>query len=270
MNIGKKEFPSEKRIQDNIRNRQLAAIIRYTHKWMEVLFHESFGLLGNVNWVSKVMQEEFPNRESLPIETFAELNLTSQKDIYTFKEIYCYMQLMNVIADKRINQDDFVILNEDMLLAAIPRLSKWKIPVKGLNLKVSRAFTKVVIFLLKKLLDVAQQSGNDQQHLSIVFTRNKYMVDICVSSPALFWNHELWAQQFSSVADEIPSDTSHWPRQMFYEILALVDGKISSGCKQQRRFSMAGHHLESDPELIQSELDHRDLEFSIPFALESA
>ncbi|UAY55141.1 hypothetical protein [Arachidicoccus terrestris] len=268
METRKNILPGVRPINDNKRIKQLATIVHNTGRWMDVLYHECNGLFGNMNWVSRIMQEEAEDQDVLVKETFAELNRLTQKNIYTLKTIHSYIDIMNTVANTNVSSGDLVILSEAILLTSVPGMKQLDIQCSGLPLKVTRTFAKVVAFLLNKVLEISEQAGFDGGSIKIVFNDQKraYLC-ICISSSALFWHHELWEQNLLSPLHELPSDPSKWSGQIFYEMLALVEGKVVSGCTQQRNFTTVGRKPRLATELIQREISPQHLEFLIPFGL---
>lgn len=233
---------------------------------MELLYHECNGLFSNINWVSRMMQDEKAAENALPEGVFGELNHATQKNIYILKEVHSYIQVMNALAETRVNAGDMVILNESMLLTSVPTMLELNVQYNGMTLKVSRAFAKVLTFLLKKVLEMAEQAGIEGRQINIAFHVNAdRAIHVCVSSAALFWHHELWEQQNLSSLTAIRAEPAEWTKQMFYELLALAGGEILSGCTQQRSFSHEGRRPRLATELIQREISAQYLEFAIPF-----
>lgn len=268
METRKNILPGMRPINDGKRNKQLATIIHNTGRWMDILYHECNGLFGNMNWVSRIMQEEAEDQALLTKETFAELNRITQKNIYTLKAIHSYIDIMRTVADSSMSAGDLVILNEAILLTSVPGMKQLDIQCSGLPLKVTRVFAKVVAFLLNKMLEISGQTGFDGRQVKIVFNyQQQAYLCICVSSSALFWHHELWEQRSLSPVTELSSSPSQWSGQIFYEMLSLIEGKIVSGCTQQRSFTNADRRPRLATELIQREISPQHLEFFIPFGL---
>lgn len=271
MDTRKTKLPHEIRRDDHKRNRQLTTIIHHTTRWMEVLFHECNGVFSNINWVSRIMQDDREAEKVLPEGTFGELNHAAQKSIYILKEVHNYIQVMNALSDVKANAEDMVILNESMLLTSVPKMAELNVQYNAMTIKVSRAFAKVLTFLLNKMLDMARQAGLEDRPINIAFTANEQQaIHVCVSSSELFWHHELWEQRSQSSLAAIRAEPAEWTKQMFYELLALAGGKVLSGCTQQRSFSHSGRRPRLATELIQREISAQYLEFSVPFVLERA
>ena len=57
MKTPKTELPRERSTIDPKNNDQLKVIIYNSEKWLEILFHNFSGLLGNINWVTRLMDQ---------------------------------------------------------------------------------------------------------------------------------------------------------------------------------------------------------------------
>ena len=272
MKFEKTKLPHEICRDQRIENRQLTTIIKNTSKWMEVLHHDCNGLFGNVHWVTRMMQEDITSIEQLPEELFGELNLSTQNAIYTLKTVYNYFRIMEVIADQKQGAKDIIIMNEPMVRDAVTKSLSFSVRFSGLPINVTRKFANVLTFLLSRMLEATAQNGLNRGPLDITFkpdNENKLLC-IAVTGKELFWHHDLWIQATASSKEKIASQPEGWNRQIFYELLHLVNGKILSGVTHQGNFLPSNRRPELASDIIQKEISKQNLEFMIPFNLKGS
>ena len=259
----------EVRINENSKNRQLTAIIHNTARWMGFLAHEFNGFFTNIDWVSRLLQEEMDAESLLPKETFGELNRITQENTMAFKTVHHYFQLMNSIAQKEQYAEDMITFDASLLLKAVPGIDPSDIQYGSLAVEVPQLCARVTIFLLDKIFQLVVKDGLEQRRMQVSFdVRERNWLHICVSGSELFWRHGLWKQRISAPADQIPAEPKERIIQMFYEMLTLVDGTIISEYTQPLDCSKTVRSPRIAGELIQREISARYLEFSVPFELE--
>ena len=267
METKKTELPREIRINENKSNRQLRTIVQTTKRWLDLLFHECNGLVGNVKWMTQMMGED-ATEAALPKAVFKELNQNTQNNIDTLKAIQQYIQILNVVAEKDSVSTDSIILNKPMLVTSVPGLAANNVSFDLIQMEVTRDFARVVSFLLQKLLEyiLATQANDRQLHISMERRHDSQLV-VRVAGSALFWHHEFWEKRTHGGESPLQSRPDQWPRLMFYELLDLVGAKILSGCSEPRDFTSRVSRPKLASELISQEISSQFLAFSIPLDL---
>jgi len=269
MEIPKTESPPERRINEWKENDQLEQIILNNNKWLEFLFHEFNGLLGNINWITRLMENK-PEQDDLPSNTFAELNLTTQQNIYTLKVIQQYTQVLNEIAQfNRFNADE-VLLGESTILNYIPQMKPFQVELIGLPIEVSSAFAKVLAFLLSKVLEVMATQKMAAPFLSVHFDASDYRtLRVYISGTGIDWDASGWNNPQAGFSPALQrGDANEWARQMFFEVLQVTGGKLLSGCNGNTHEGITGKAFrpENEPGQRQSELQY--VAFCVPYGLE--
>jgi len=263
----KTELPSEIRINDKKHNRQLRTIVQITNRWLNVLFHESNGLLSNVNWISQLLGDDI-NDADLPKAVFRELNQNTQKNIYTLRVIQQYIQVLNVVAEKNNQPNDYIILNKALLLTSVPRLEPETVSFGTSSIEVTRTFARVLSFLLQKLIDhiSAFQDRDSQLHITLDLNQEDLFY-VRIEGSASFWHHELWENGIFELNEPVTTHSDHWPKVMFYELLSMVGGKVLSGFNGQRDFTSRTKKPKLASELINKEISGNYLAFCLPLNL---
>lgn len=260
------EIPYEAKMNERNRNRQLVVIIQNTAKWMDVLAHDCNGLLNNINWVSKIMLDEKAGADFLSKDAFVELNQTTQHNIFAIKSIQTYCQVMKMVAEKADEVKDPMMVSEGLLFTSIPRMAVLNTVYNGLKISVSRAFARVLIFLISKMLEAAEVTGRVEHPIQIVIkTLDQNGLHVTVSSDGLIWPCGIWSHSEKDSMSPL-SDARLWPRQMFDEMLALVGGEQMSK-RSPVSLTEEGYRPKFGNALIQQELDDRHFEFSLPLGL---
>ena len=268
MITNKSELSEEKRITEIGKIRQLELITQHTGRWMSVLFHECNGLLSNVNWISRIMQQDSSKSDLLPNGTFEELNQTSQKAAMYLKSIHSYLQLLTTIAGRFQKSEDVMQLDAAVLIRLNPQFKRLNFSFTSTYIEVSKTFLKVLNFLLTKIVEVSMLSGVDPERLNFLFEfRSHRRLKLSVFSSSSFWQHDFGRKLPNGSFNQIPHEPSARHYQMFYELMGIVGADVKSGCNEQRSFSTESLRPRTASELIQREISANHLEISIPLGL---
>ncbi|GAB3350552.1 hypothetical protein GCM10027566_08020 [Arachidicoccus ginsenosidivorans] len=267
MKTPKTELPRERSTIDPKNSDQLKVIIYNSEKWLEILFHNFSGLLGNINWVTRLMDQNL-EQDSLPENTFKELNLTTQHNIYTLKVIQNYIQVLNALAaQKEGTNAEMVMLTESMLLTSIPKMGKLSVQINGLPIKATRVFVKVLCFLLSKVAEV-QTTLTEPLVISIKEQDGGQMLQVGVSAAAFNLDEDFLKENGSISAARLGEDTSKWATKMFYEILAVAGGKLLNSSLQQKNTVLQDQENCLKTAVPGTQISQQYLVFSLPYNLE--
>ena len=268
MKTNNTELSGEQELTDIGKLRQLEMITHLTGRWMGVLFHDCNGVLSNVNWISRISQDE-QGFELLPTGTFEELTKSSEKGIHSLKSIYTHIQLLNKVGARSQVKEDLIGFDLPLLTSINPLFKQFNFSITNHPIFVSSVFLDVLNYLLKQV--VACINALDVKPLDLKFlldTTDEKRLHVILGSTTSFWTHieykdKVYNEQLS-LGDSIFSQ----PCQMFYELMELVGGTIHMGSKMKTYLEVDQVLGREDLGLLHQENSVNRLSFSIPFELD--
>lgn len=226
MNTKKAEIPRENIKDDHYNSAQLHSIIQKTAKWMDLLFHDFNGLLGNVNWVTSIMVDDASGLV-LSKDVFKELNLTTLGNISTLKLVQQYIRVLLALADKDLSKFDTEELNQATLTAIIPKLERLKSVYTGEPFNVTPAFIRVISFLIHKFIRLLENFDTTDNQLTVKLSGpDSGKVFIKITAPSLFLRYDFW-EPVTGKDDALRfTEPFEIEKRMFFELLTLVGGRM--------------------------------------------